>query len=88
MNKSQMARCVHYRVRLRPAVYAGDTEQDRDVRERLKSHLKDRYKVRLVDETSDVCIHFMITEFLVLSTFDDLVGALPALNKRKSQKHV
>jgi hypothetical protein len=69
-------------------VYIGDTEQGRDVRGRLKSHMKDREKVGMVEENSDVYIHFMITEYLVLTTFEELVGALPALNKRKSQKHV
>ena len=69
-------------------VYIGDTEQGRDVRGRLKSHMKDREKVGLVEENSDVYIHVMITEFFVLSTFEELVGGLPALNKRKVQKHV
>jgi hypothetical protein len=69
-------------------VYIGDTEQGRDVRGRLKSHIKDREKVGMVEDNSDVYIHFMITEYLVLTTFEELVGALPALNKRKSQKHV
>ena len=69
-------------------VYIGDTEQGRDVRGRLKSHLKDRDKVGLVEEESDVYLHVMITEYLVLSTFEELVGSLPVLNKRKSQKHV
>lgn len=69
-------------------VYIGDTEQGRDVRGRLKSHLKDRDKVGLVEETSDVYIHVMITEYAVLTTFEELVGSLPILNKRKSQKHV
>ena len=50
--------------------------------------MKDREKAGLVEENSDVYIHFMVTEFLVLTTFEELVGALPALNKRKSQKHV
>ena len=49
--------------------------------------MKDHEKVGLVEEDSDVYIHFMITEFLVLTTFEELVGTLPALNKRKSQKH-
>ena len=69
-------------------VYIGDTEIGRDVRGRLKSHLKDREKVNLVEENSDIYIHFMITEFYVLSTFEELVGNMPALNKRKSQKNV
>jgi hypothetical protein len=67
-------------------VYIGDTESGRDVRGRLKAHLKDRDKIGLVENESDVYIHFMITEFLVLSTFEEEVGSLPALNKRKSQK--
>lgn len=69
-------------------IYVGDTEQGRDVRGRLKSHMKDREKVGLVEENSDVYIHVMITEFAVLSAFEDLTGGLPALNKRKVQKHV
>lgn len=69
-------------------VYIGDTEQGRDVRGRLKSHLKDRDKVDLVEADSDVYVHVMITEYLVLTTFEELVGSLPILNKRKSQKHV
>lgn len=69
-------------------VYIGDTEQGRDVRGRLKSHLKDREKVGLVENESDVYIHVMVTEFLVLTEFEDKSGSLPVLNKRKSQKHV
>ncbi len=69
-------------------VYVGDTEQGRDVRGRLKAHVKDRDKVGLVENESAVYIHYMITEFLVLSTFEEEVGGLPVLNKRKSQKHV
>lgn len=69
-------------------VYVGDTEVGRDVRGRLKSHLKDRDKVGLVEEDSDVYIHIMITEFAVLNAFEDSVGSLPVLNKRKSQKNV
>jgi hypothetical protein len=69
-------------------VYIGDTEQGRDVRGRLKSHMKDRDKVGLVEEDSDVYIHVMITEYYVLSHFEDEIGSLPVLNKRKSQKHV
>ena len=69
-------------------VYVGDTEQGRDVRGRLKSHMKDREKVGLVEENSDVYIHVMVTEYSVLSTFEELVGGLPVLNKRKVAKHV
>jgi len=68
-------------------VYIGDTEQGRDVRGRLKSHIKDREKVDFVEEESDVYIHFMVTEFSVLSCFEEEVGSLPPCNKRKSQKH-
>ena len=50
--------------------------------------MKDREKVGLVEENSDVYVHVMITEYFVLSTFEELVGALPVLNKRKSRKHV
>ena len=68
-------------------VYVGDTEQGRSVRSRLKAHLKDREKVGLVEENSDLYIHVMVTEFAVLTAFEDRAGALPALNKRKVQKH-
>ena len=69
-------------------VYVGDTEQGRDVRGRLKAHLKDREKVEKVENESHVFIHVMVTEFMVLDAFDNDTGGLPALNKRKSQKHV
>jgi len=69
-------------------VYVGDTEQGRDVRGRLKSHLKDRDKVGQVENDSDVYVHLMITEYAVLDAFEADTGALPALNRRKSQKHV
>lgn len=67
-------------------VYIGDTETGRDVRGRLKAHMKDRGKVGLVENESDVYIHFMITEYLVLSAFEQEIGNLPVGNKRKSQK--
>ena len=69
-------------------VYVGDTEQGRDVRGRLKAHIKDRDKVGHVENESDVYVHLMITEYAVLDAFEQDTGALPALNKRKSQKHV
>jgi hypothetical protein len=69
-------------------VYIGDTEQGRDVRGRIKAHMKDRDKVGFVEEDSDVYVHVMVTEYYVLSEFEASVGALPVLNKRKSQKHV
>ena len=67
-------------------VYVGDTEQGRDVRARLKAHLRDRDKVALVEEDSQVFIHMMVTEFAVLTAFEDDSGALPTLNKRKVAK--
>ena len=69
-------------------VYIGDTEQGRDVRGRLKSHMQDRDKAGCVETKSDVWIHLMVTEYSVMDHFEELNGALPALNKRKSQKHV
>lgn len=69
-------------------VYVGDTEVGRDVRGRLKAHLKDRDKAGLVENDSDVYIHVMVTEFAVLSAFEEDHGHLPKLNKRKSQKNV
>jgi hypothetical protein len=69
-------------------VYVGDTEQGRDVRGRLKAHLKDREKAGLVEESSDLYIHMMVTEYAVLTDFEEITSALPVLNKRKSAKHV
>jgi hypothetical protein len=40
-----------------------------------------------VENNSDVYIHLMVTEFFVLSEFEEESGAMPALNKRKSAKH-
>jgi len=65
----------------------GDTEQGRDVRGRLKAYLRDREKAGLVEESSMVYIHMMVTEFAVLTAFEEDTGALPALNKRKIAKH-
>jgi GIY-YIG catalytic domain len=67
-------------------VYVGDTEQGRDVRGRLKAHLRDREKAGQIEEDSFVYIHVMVTEFAVLSAFEYETGALPALNKRKIAK--
>jgi hypothetical protein len=69
-------------------VYIGDTEHGRDVRGRLKAHLNSREKAGFVEKTSDVYVHMMVTEYMVLDAFDEDAGALPVLNKRKSQKHV
>jgi hypothetical protein len=69
-------------------VYVGDTEQGRDVRGRLKAHLRDREKAGQVEESSIVYIHMMVTEYAVLTAFEEDAGALPALNKRKVAKHV
>ena len=62
--------------------------EGRDVRGRLKAHLNSREKVGQVEKTSEVYIHMMVTEFMVLDAFEQDAGAIPVLNKRKSQKHV
>ena len=67
-------------------VYIGDTEVGRDVRARLRAHLNDRSKIGKVENASQLWVHFMITEFKVLTDFEQAVGGLPELNKRKVQK--
>lgn len=67
-------------------IYVGDTEVGRDLRGRLKAHMNARDKAGHVELESQVWIHFMVTEFKVLSDFEDVAGALPKLNKRKVQK--
>lgn len=70
----------------REIVYVGETEQGRNLRGRLAAHLKDRDKINLVEKESQLYVHVMVTEFAVLSAFEDAVGGLPACNKRKVQK--
>lgn len=69
-------------------IYIGDTEQGRNLRARLRAHMKDRDKIGHVELDSFVYVHVMITEFLVLDRFHEDTGNLPVCNKRKSQKHV
>jgi hypothetical protein len=69
-------------------VYIGDAEQGRNLRSRLRTHLKDREKIGHVELDSRVYVHVMITEFMVLNNFYADTGRLPVCNKRKSQKHV
>ena len=69
-------------------VYIGDTEIGRNLRGRLRAHMKDRGKIGLVENDSHVYVHIMITELLVLHHFEQDTGRLPALNKRKVGKFV
>lgn len=69
-------------------IYIGDTEQGRNLRGRLKAHVRDREKIGHVELDSFVYVHVMITEFLVLDRFQEDTGAIPVCNKRKVQKHV
>ena len=68
-------------------VYVGDTEEGRDVRSRLRDHLSRRSKAGRVEVDSLVCVHAMVTEYMVLDRFEEVLGALPVLNKRKVPKH-
>lgn len=63
-------------------VYIGGTEGGRDLRARLRCHLKDRDKIGHVERDSFVYVHIMVTEFMVLSHFREDTGALPRCNKR------
>lgn len=69
-------------------IYIGDTEQGRNLRGRLKAHMKDREKIGHVELDSFVYVHVMITEFLVLNCFQEDTGKIPVCNKRKVAKHV
>jgi hypothetical protein len=68
-------------------VYVGDTEVGRDLRARLKAHLNARSKAGHVERESLVFVHVMVTEYRVLCRFEEEVGQLPVLNKRKTAKH-
>lgn len=70
----------------REIIYIGETEQGRNLRGRLNAHLKDREKINLIEKDSDLYVHVMVTEFLVLSDFEEVTGGLPACNKRKAIK--
>jgi len=68
-------------------VYVGDAEVGRDLRARLKSHLDSREKAGRVEPESLVFVHVMVTEYMVLSRFQEDTGTMPVLNKRKVPKH-
>ena len=68
-------------------VYIGESEEGRDIRGRLKSHMNARNKAGHVEKESLVFVHVMVTEYMVLDRFEEVVGALPVLNKRKVAKH-
>jgi hypothetical protein len=68
-------------------VYIGESEEGRDIRGRLKSHMNARNKVGHVEKESLVFVHVMVTEYMVLDRFEEVVGTLPVLNKRKVAKH-
>ncbi len=67
-------------------VYVGETEVGKNLRGRLKAHLNDRSKINLVEPQSALFVHIQITEFIVLSAFEEWSGALPKLNKKKVDK--
>ena len=68
-------------------VYVGDAEVGRDLRARLKAHLDSRGKAGHVEPDSLVFVHVMVTEYMVLSRFQEDTGSMPVLNKRKVPKH-
>ena len=68
-------------------VYIGESEEGRDIRGRLKSHMNARNKAGHVEKQSLVFVHVMVTEYMVLDRFEEVVGTLPVLNKRKVAKH-
>lgn len=68
-------------------VYVGDAEVGRDLRARLKAHLDSREKAGRVEPDSLVFVHVMVTEYMVLSRFQEDTGSMPVLNKRKVPKH-
>lgn len=68
-------------------VYVGDAEVGRDLRARLKAHLDSRGKAGHIEPDSLVFVHVMVTEYMVLSRFQEDTGAMPVLNKRKVPKH-
>ena len=68
-------------------VYVGDSERGRNLRSRLKAHMKDRTKKGLVELKSRVWVHFMVTECSVLWDFKENTGMLPELNRHISAKH-
>lgn len=69
-------------------VYIGDTETGRNLRARLRAHMRDREKIGHVELDSRVYVHLMITEFIVLDRFHEETGKLPVCNKRKVDKYL
>jgi|GEM_PF-2456461 len=65
-------------------VYIGGTEAGRDLRGRLRNHLRDRAKIHHVERESFVYVHIMLTEYVVIHHFHEDTGALPVCNKRKA----
>lgn len=70
----------------RAVVYVGETELGRNLRGRLRCHLRDREKLGAVERESRVYVHVMITEFMVLARFREETDALPRCNKRMVAK--
>ena len=68
-------------------VYVGDAEVGRDLRARLKAHLDSLGKAGHVEPDSLVFVHVMVTEYMVLSRFQEDTGSMPVLNKRKVPKY-
>jgi hypothetical protein len=67
-------------------VYVGETEAGKNLRGRLRAHLNDRSKINLVEPDSILFVHIQVTEFIVLSAFEEWTGGLPSLNKKKVNK--
>lgn len=68
-------------------VYVGESEEGRNLRARLRAHLEARSKAGHVEHDSLAFVHVMVTEFMVLCRFEDELGQLPRLNRRKTPKH-
>lgn len=65
-------------------VYIGGTEAGRDLRGRLRNHMRDRAKIHHVERDSLVYVHIMLTEYVFIHHFHEDTGALPVCNKRKA----
>lgn len=68
-------------------VYVGHSEVGRNLKGRLKAHLKARDKMGFIESNSKVYVHIMITETYVLNAFEEEIGTLPLLNRVKSCRH-
>ena len=69
-------------------VYVGDSEIGRSLRSRLNAHLDSRSKAGKIERESLVFVHVLVTEYLVLDTFEQETGTMPELNKVKTQRFV